>query len=36
MYEAVVAQKNIDVVICVAAVGDWQIKDKSNNKLKRK
>ncbi len=35
MYEAVVAQKNIDVVICVAAVGDWQIKDTSNNKLKK-
>ena len=35
MYEAVVAQKSIDVVICVAAVGDWQIKDKSNNKLKK-
>ena len=35
MYNAVMEQKNIDVAICVAAVGDWRVKEKSSNKLKK-
>ena len=35
MYDAVMAQESIDVVICVAAVGDWKIKERSDNKLKK-
>ena len=35
MYNAVIEQKNIDVAICVAAVGDWRVKEKSSNKLKK-
>ena len=35
MFEEALSQKNIDVAICVAAVGDWRVKRLSKNKLKK-
>ncbi len=35
MYQAAISQKNIDVAICVAAVGDWKVKNFNRNKLKK-
>ncbi len=35
MFEEALSQKNIDVAICVAAVGDWRVKRLSKNKIKK-
>ena len=35
MFKEALSQKNIDVAICVAAVGDWRVKRLSKNKLKK-